>query len=148
SMVSSVIARANTAPAIKNAATTGTAAAPSTIESTPLISPLLTPSASGASRRPRPFRSPSQATATGPARAASEPSVLRARSPPRPSASREVVTGEQRRFERDAVVGEPLGAVRSDAGRLQLAEELPVLVHPHAVVEQVQVLEHDDVALH
>ena len=64
----------------------------------------------------------------------------------RPSDER--LAGEQRRVERDAVVGEPLAEARADARALEVPEELAVLVDAHAVVEEVEVLEDDHVALH
>ena len=50
--------------------------------------------------------------------------------------------------EADAVVGELLGELRADAGGLEVAPEPAVLVDAHAEVEQEDVLEGDDVALH
>ena len=65
-----------------------------------------------------------------------------------PAAANERRGGEQRRVERDAVVGETLGERRANAGALEMPEELAVLVDAHAEVERVDVLEDDDVALH
>ena len=56
--------------------------------------------------------------------------------------------GEQRRVERDAVVGETLGERRPDAGALEVPAELAVFVDAHGEVERVDVLEDDDVAFH
>src|SRR5690606_27172251 len=50
--------------------------------------------------------------------------------------------------EADAEVGELLGELGPRARRLEVAEEAAVLVDAHAVVEQEDVLEGDDVALH
>ena len=50
--------------------------------------------------------------------------------------------------EADAEVGQLLGELGPDAGRLEVALEPAVLVDAHAEVEQEQVLEGDDVALH
>ena len=50
--------------------------------------------------------------------------------------------------EADAEVGELLGELGPHAGGLEVALEPTVLVDTHAVVEQEDVLEGDDVALH
>src|SRR5712692_9861808 len=74
--------------------------------------------------------------------------TLIAASPPVPGSSRHWVAAEQRVVERDAVVREPLREPGANPGALQLAEELAVGVDPHRVIEHVEVLEHDHVALH
>ena len=50
--------------------------------------------------------------------------------------------------EADAEVGQLLGELRAHAGGLEVAAEASVLVDAHAEVEQEDVLEGDDVALH
>ena len=49
---------------------------------------------------------------------------------------------------RTPTVGQALREVRPDPGALQAAEEAAVVVDAHAEVEEVDVLEHDGVALH
>src|SRR5581483_10371278 len=77
--------------------------------------------------------------------------------PPVPSAARssgpdhapgERLRGEKLRPEPDPVVGQAFTELRADAGRFQVTEDPAVLVDAHPEVEQEQVLEDDDVALH
>src|SRR4051812_34553550 len=55
---------------------------------------------------------------------------------------------EQVAAEADAQVSELLGETGADTGGLQAAPEAAVIVDAHAVVEQVDVLQGDDVTLH
>src|SRR5262245_31567293 len=55
---------------------------------------------------------------------------------------------EDLRRDRNAQLGQALHESRTDAGGLELAAELALVVDPGAVVEQEQVLKGDDLALH
>ena len=93
----------------------------------------------------RPSRMPTTATLIAVATAARN-TMSRIIGLPPPGAER--FEREEFGLQRDSEVRQAVGELRSDAGRLQTAEEAAVVVDAHAVVEEVEILHHDDVALH
>src|SRR5690606_34223203 len=128
------VAGSMVAPAARSVAVKATSRLPSA----PTCSPSMLPVAANAG-----------AAADRPTASAAAPIPRRARMRPPPLTSApELLEREDLRVDVDAVGGELVEELRAQTGGAQVPERLALLAVPGGVVEQEQVLQGDDVALH